>query len=169
MGITVMKAKTQQQPPAGAGSKRRGGERSEPERSGEPAPACPLAPQPSDPEVLERPVRRSFTADYKARIVREAAACTEPGQIGALLRREGLYSSHLEKWRRKFDAGGVAALSERKRGRKPTRSPQDIENESLRKQNARLARRLKQAEAIIDFQKKISETLAEMDENDGNG
>jgi transposase-like protein len=108
---------------------------------------------------LERPVRRRFTAEYKERIVREAEGCTQPGQIGALLRREGLYSSHLDKWRRKLAQGGRAALMEAKRGRKPKRMPVEIENEALRKRNARLERRLQQAETIIEIQKKVSEIL----------
>ena len=86
-----------------------------------------------NPEVLERPVRRRFSAEYKERIVREAEDCTQSGQIGALLRREGLYSSHLDKWRRKLAEGGRAALAEAKRGRKPKRTPVEVENEALRK------------------------------------
>ena len=109
--------------------------------------------------MLERAVRRHFRAEYKERIVREAEACTHVGQIGALLRREGLYSSHLDKWRRKLAQGGRAALVEAKRGRKPKRTPVDVDNERLRKQNARLERRLKQAETIIEIQKKVSEIL----------
>jgi len=82
-----------------------------PSRSG--GPAKPAASQVGgaarDPEVRERPVPRRFTADYKLRMVREAHACTEPGQVGALLRRQGLYSSYLGKWRRRLQQGGVAA------------------------------------------------------------
>src|SRR3990172_5185355 len=87
-----------------AGSERSGGERSEPERSGEPAQTAARRAGVSrhEPEVLERPVRRRLTAEYKERIVREAQACTRWGEIGALLRREGLYSSHLDQWRRKL-------------------------------------------------------------------
>jgi transposase-like protein len=121
---------------------------------------------------LERPVRRRFTAEYKERIVREAEGCTQSGQIGALLRREGLYSSHLDKWRRKLAQGGRAALVEAKRGRKPKRTPVDVENQELRKRNARLERRLKQAETIIEIQKKVSEILgiplARIDEHEGD-
>jgi len=156
-----------------AGSERSGGERSEPKRSGEPAQT--VAPQAgmlrAGPEVLERPVRRRFTAAYKARIVREADACTQGGQVGALLRREGLYSSHLGKWRKRLQEGGEAALAEAKRGRKPKRTPVEVENEQLRKRNARLERRLKQAETIIEIQKKVSEILgtplARIDETEG--
>ena len=168
------KVKTLELQPASGGSKRSGGERSEPERSFEPPATSAARPGAldSDPEVLERPLRRRFTADYKTRIVREAAACTQPGQIGALLRREGLYSSHLNKWRQQFALGGRSALADNRRGRKPNRPPLAAENEQLRRKNARLERRLKQAEAIIEFQKKVSEMLAlpltGVDENDGD-
>jgi transposase-like protein len=122
--------------------------------------------------VLERPVRRRFTAAYKARIVREADTCTQVGQIGALLRREGLYASHLGKWRERLREGGEASLAEAKRGRKPKRTPVEVENERLRKQNARLEQRLKQAETIIEIQKKVSEILgiplAGIDESEGD-
>jgi len=113
----------------------------------------------ADPEVLETPRRRRFSADYKARIVQEADTCTEFGQIGALLRREGLYSSQLSQWRKEYRRGGHAALRDDKRGRKRKRSRVEIENEQLRKQITHLERRLLQAEAIIDIQKKASEML----------
>jgi transposase-like protein len=116
--------------------------------------------QAHDPEVPEKATRRRFTAEYKARIVREADACTEPGQIGALLRREGLYSSHLTEWRRLRDEGGLAGLSQ-KRGRKPKHDPQAIEYAKLRRENDRLAERLRKAELIIAAQKKIAEILGE--------
>lgn len=160
--------------PVWAGSERSGGKRSEPPRSGEPAQtAASRAGVPcSNPEVLERPVRRRFTAAYKARIVREADTCTQVGQIGALLRREGLYASHLGKWRERLREGGEASLAEAKRGRKPKRTPVEVENERLRKQNARLEQRLKQAETIIEIQKKVSEILgiplAGIDESEGD-
>ena len=142
--------------PVWAGSERSGGERSEPPRSGEPAQTAARQAGRVDrnPEVLERPVRRRFSAQYKERIVREAEGCTQSGQIGALLRREGLYSSHLDKWRRKLAEGGRAALADAKRGRKPKHTPVEVENEALRKRNARLERRLKQAQTIIEIQKK---------------
>ena len=157
-----------------AGSERSGGERSEPPRSGEPAQtgANRAGVSGRDPEVLERPVRRRFPAEYKERIVREAQACTQWGQIGALLRREGLYSSYLDKWRRKLAQGGREALVEGRRGRKPQRTPLEMENEKLRKQNARLEGRLRQAETIIEIQKKVSEILgiplAGIDGNEGD-
>jgi len=117
--------------------------------------------EPPGAEVLEKPVRRRFSADYKLRVLREADACHEPGQLGALLRREGLYASHLTTWRRQRDAGSLAALEPRRRGRKsPPVNPLARENERLRRENERLAARLRQAETIIDVQKKVSEILA---------
>jgi transposase-like protein len=114
-----------------------------------------------DVEVLERPMRRRFAAEYKLRVLGEADGCREPGQLGALLRREGLYASHLTAWRRQRDAGALAALTPKRRGRKPQPiHPLALENEHLRRQNERLATRLRQAETIIDVQKKVSEILA---------
>ena len=113
---------------------------------------------PPDPEVEEKPQRRKFTAAYKARIVQEADACTEKGQIGALLRREGLYSSQLTEWRQLYRQGVLTALRDDKRGRKKTNAV-ERENEKLRKQVAQLEHRLQQAETIIEVQKKISEIL----------
>mgnify|MGYP000880637969 CR=1 FL=1 len=156
-----------------AGSERRGGERSEPPRSGEPAQtvASETGGLRPEPEAPERPTRRRFTAEYKEQIVRQAAECSEPGQIGALLRREGLYSSHLDKWRKKLAQGGREALVE-KRGRKATRTAAEVELEKLRKRNARLEKRLKQAETIIEIQKKVAEMLgtplAQIDDSEGD-
>jgi len=115
---------------------------------------------PPDPEVPAKPARRRFTADYKLRILRLADACTEPGSLGALLRREGLYSSNLTAWRRQRDAGTLSALTPQKRGRKEKgRDPLLLENTKLRKENERLTSRLRQAEIIIDVQKKVSQML----------
>jgi transposase-like protein len=115
---------------------------------------------PPDPEVTERAARRRFSAKYKADILRQADACTEHGGLGALLRREGLYSSHLTDWRRQRDEGTLEALSPKQRGRKAlVLNPLAAENERLLKENTRLAKRLKQAELIIDVQKKISQIL----------
>lgn len=111
-----------------------------------------------DPEVSAVPKRRTFTADYKKDILEEIDACDEPGGIGAILRREGLYSSHLTEWRKERDRGGHAALG-KKRGRKPSRNPLSDEVEKLRRDNAELKRRLEQAELIIDVQKKVSSML----------
>ena len=112
------------------------------------------------PEVLEKPVRRRFTVEYKARILAEADACTQPGMLGELLRREGLYSSHLSTWRRQRDAGALAGLTPKRRGRKARpKNPMADENEQLRRENRRLTEQLRQAELIIDVQKKVSEML----------
>lgn len=117
-------------------------------------------PTTPDPEVPEKPVRRRFTAEYKLRILREAEACQQHGELGALLRREGLYSSHLTTWRQQRDQGALDALQAKRRGRKPQPAhPLAVENERLRRENERLAARLKQAETIIDVQKKVSEIL----------
>jgi transposase-like protein len=111
-----------------------------------------------DPEVLPRAERRQYTAQYKLRILEEVERCTERGQIGALLRREGLYSSHLSKWRRQRAEGQLQALSPQKRGRKA----QEVGVEELTRlqhENERLRARLEQAELIIDVQKKLSRLL----------
>jgi transposase-like protein len=112
------------------------------------------------PEVLEKAKRRTYTAEYKIKILREADEC-ERGELGALLRREGLYSSLLTVWRQQRDEGTIAGLEPKKRGRKERRRHDAValENERLRKENARLERRLKQAELIIDVQKKVSQML----------
>ncbi len=125
-----------------------------------------------DPEVPERPVRRRFSAEYKLRVVEEANAATEPGQVGALLRREGLYSSHLVDWRRLYRAGALSALA-RPKGRPKKRDPLADENERLRRRNARLEARLATAERIIEIQGKVSELLgiplARTSEDDESG
>ena len=124
-----------------------------------------------DPAVAERPVRRRFAAEYKLRILREADACTEPGQLGALLRREGLYSSHLTAWRKQRDEGTLAALTPKRRGRKANPdAPVIAENERLKRENQRLAAKLRQAETIIEVQKKLSEILGiPLPPPEGNG
>ena len=124
-----------------------------------------------DPEVPERPARRRFTAEYKLRIVEEANALSEPGAMGALLRREGLYSSHLVEWRRQYRLGALSNLA-RTRGR-PKPHPLAAENDQLRRRNARLERRLATAERIIEIQSKVSELLgiplAQRSEDDESG
>mgnify|MGYP001820856650 CR=1 FL=1 len=110
-----------------------------------------------DPEVVPRAKRRSFTAAYKLRILEEVAKCDRPGQIGALLRREGLYSSHLTTWRRQRREGQLQGLRPKKRGRKA--DPQAAEIAALRKENERLRTRLEQAELIIAAQKKLAQAL----------
>ena len=103
--------------------------------------------------------RRRFTLTYKLRILEEAANCTEPGQLGALLRREGLYSSHLSRWRELHKQDRLAGTDSNKRGPKPLPSKVKQELDQLRKQNQQLQQRLAAAETIIDVQKKISVLL----------
>jgi len=143
---------------AGAGAERSGGERSEPQRSGAPVPA-PAASHP-DPEVVARPKRRSYTAEYKVHILREAdAAAAIRGGMGALLRREGLYSSLLVYWRRERAQGIREALTPQKRGPKSKRHPLADEMEKLQRKNARLNEELRKAHIIIDVQKKVAALL----------
>ena len=106
---------------------------------------------PPDPQVIPKAERRRFSAAYKQRILAEADACTARGQIGALLRREGLYSSHLDKWRKQRERGVLQALAPQKRGPKP--KPQAAEIAQLRHENEQLRARLQQAEHIIEVQK----------------
>ena len=111
-----------------------------------------------DSEVLPKAKRRNFTASYKLWVLAEADKCRQqPGQIGALLRREGLYSSHLTTWQRQREAGQMAGLKPRKRGRKADEEAAEINQ--LRHENKRLTRQLEQAELIIEAQKKLSEIL----------
>lgn len=113
-----------------------------------------------DPGVLEKPVRRRFTAEYKLRILGEADRSTESGQLGTVLRREGLYSSHLTAWRKQRNEGTFAGLEPKRRGRKISPdAPLVAENERLKRDNQRLTARLRQAETIIEVQKKLSEIL----------
>ena len=109
-----------------------------------------------DPEVVERAKRRQFTVEYKLRVLREADACTGHGDIGAMLRREGLYSSQLAAWRRLRDEQAKAGLKARKRGPKSKRDPRVQE---LERENARLKRRLERVELMLTIQKKASEML----------
>jgi transposase-like protein len=109
----------------------------------------------ADPEVPEKPRRRRFTAEYKLSIVAEADACTEPGEVGALLRREGLYSSHVSTWRQQRDQGQLQALSPKKRGRRSKKNdPLVRELAQVRREKAAVEQKLKQAELIISIQKK---------------
>src|SRR4051812_14009813 len=120
---------------------------------------------PPDPELVERPKRRRFTAEYKLAIVREADACSGPGEIGALLRREGLYSSHLVDWRRARDAGARGAL-ERPRGRKPP-NRLEVENADLRRRAERAEVELAKARRVIELQGNVSALLEQMLETRG--
>jgi len=119
--------------------------------------AGPVVP---DPELVERAQRRRYSAAYKLRIVAEADACTEPGQVGALLRREGLYTSHLTYWRKQRDAGALEALG-RQRGRKPT-DRRDREIAELRVRAERAEAELEKARKVIEVQGKVSALLEQM-------
>ena len=111
-------------------------------------------------EVREKAVRRRFMAEYKLRILKEAESCTERGQLGALLRREGIYSTNLIAWRRQMEKGTLEALSPRKRGPKGKRpDPSARRIAELERENQRLEKKLRQAETIIEVQKKVSEIL----------
>lgn len=121
-----------------------------------------------DPEVAEKKSRRKFTAKYKLRILKQADSCTEQGQLGALLRREGLYSSNLTTWRRQREKGLLNALAPKKRGRKKSqKNPLANQVARLEKENRRLRDKLAKAQIIIDVQKKVSQILA-MDQDQNN-
>ena len=144
-------------------AERREGERSEISRSGVAPGATGGAPaegsSPPDPEVAAKPSRRRFSASYKLETLQAADACKEPGQIGELLRRRGLYSSHLTQWRKDRDLGALARLG-RKRGRRAKPQHPAVQRvKELERENTQLRGRLKQAETIIDVQKKVSELL----------
>lgn len=139
---------TQQDAAAGAGTD--GGRR----------PTVVAAPPSPSPELSDRPRRRTFTAQDKLRILAETDRAAETGGIGAILRREGLYSSNLTDWRRQRDAGAIGGLSPAKRGPKAAEpNPLAAELARLQQDNARLTRRLTRAEAIIDIQKKVAALL----------
>jgi transposase-like protein len=110
-----------------------------------------------DPEVRPKAKHRRFTAEYKKRILDEADACITATQRGALVRREGLYSSHLTAWRRQRAHGILDGLAPKKRGVKP--NPLALENAQLRRENERLQTQLHRAETIIEVQKKVSQLL----------
>lgn len=111
-------------------------------------------------EVVERATRRRFTGEYKQRILREAAAATAPGATGALLRREGLYSSHLFTWRAEAERGQLAALKPKQRGPKAKAvDRRDQRIADLEREVSRLGRRAERAEAIVEVQKKLSQLL----------
>jgi transposase-like protein len=136
-------------------------ERSETERSGAVATAAinaEVAARP-DPEMVARAKRRRFTGKYKQEILSKADAAAENGTIGAMLRREGLYSSHLTKWRRERKAGVLDGLEPKRRGPKSKRDPMSDENQQLRRDNQRLTEQLRKAEIIIDVQKKVGALL----------
>ena len=111
-------------------------------------------------EVTEKAKRRRYTAEHKVRVLREADACKKAGELGALLRREGLYSSHLTSWRAQATRGELAGLEPKKRGPKPKAvDPRDKQLAALERENAKLKCRLEHAEAIIAVQEKVSQLL----------
>jgi transposase len=125
--------------------------------TGEAGPAGTSRANPPDPEVAAKVHRRQFTAEYRRRLLKEADACKKHGELGALLRREGLYSSHLVNWRRQRDQGELLAGRGRKRG--PTPKAIDPRVKQLEVENRRLQRKLARAETIITLQKKVAEIL----------
>lgn len=135
----------------------RGVERAVGERNGAAAGAPAGVP---DPELVEHAKRRRFTAEYKLRVLREADACSRPGEVGALLRREGLYSSILSEWRKQREAGSLEAL-ERPRGRKPT-GPLEVENAVLRRRAERAEAELEKARKVIEVQGNVSALLGQL-------
>lgn len=149
---------------AGLALEAREGERSETERAGGASPAGgePVGSRngSADPEVPAKKPSRRYTAAYKQKVLREADRCTKPGETGALLRREGLYSSLLSSWKRQRAAGELDGLAGKKRGnRSESGGKLSAENKRLRRENRRLERKLRQAEVILDIQKKASELL----------
>ena len=147
------------------GGSRSGGERSDPERREPPTPTVGVVSlkgnERPDPEVPAKAKRRRFSAQYKKKILEEAAACKgSPGAMGALLRREGLYSSHLTTWRKQREKGELDGLTPKKRGREAKHiNPLTRKVGELETENRRLQKQLDKAETIISFQKKLSEML----------
>ena len=137
----------------------RGAERAVGERSGAAAGGVAPAGVP-DPELVERPQRRRFSAEYKLGILREAEACSRPGEVGALLRREWLYTSHLSAWRKQRDAGALRALS-RPRGRKPP-DPRDAQIAALERRAERAEAELEKARRVIEVQGNVSALLGQL-------
>jgi len=114
----------------------------------------------SEVEVVAKPTRRRYTAEYKLGVLREADGCTRPGEIGALLRREGLYSSTLTHWRKQRQKGELGGLSPKKRGPLPKeKNPLTDKVRALERENARLTARAERAEGLVELQKKVSEIL----------
>jgi transposase len=153
MGIAELKRETGMDAPEW-----REGERSETSRNG--GASIPLAAAaPSDPEVSAKAARRRFSAKYKRSILDEADKGGQ-GAIAGILRREGLYSSNLTTWRKQRESGEIAGLEPRKRGKKAApKNPLAGEVHRLTRENRRLQKRLRQAEIIIDVQKKLCDVL----------
>lgn len=131
------------------------------ERSDEaPGAGASAPPARPDPEVVAKPKRRQFTAEYRLRILEEADRCTEPGEVGRLLRREGLYSSHLTSWRKARRNGALRGLTSKKRGAKPkARNPLEPKVRELEAKVARLEKELHKAHTILDVQEKVAGLL----------
>jgi transposase len=116
----------------------------------------------TDPEVTERPKRRVYSAEFKRQVLREVDACTQPGEIGAVLRRHGLYSSHLKTWREQRERGGLSGLAPKKRGRKPApKNPLVDEVARLQRELRRVTARAERAEGLVELQKKLAALLGE--------
>ncbi len=114
----------------------------------------------SEVEVMAKPTRRRYSAEYKLRILREAEACSRPGEIGALLRREGLYSSNLTAWRKQREKRELESLSQKRRGPLPKENnPLADKVKALERETARLRARAERAEGLVELQKKVSEIL----------
>ncbi len=114
----------------------------------------------SQVEVMAKPTRRRFTAEYKQRVLREADSCSRPGEIGALLRREGLYSSTLTAWRKQREKGELEGLSQKRRGPLgKANNPLADKVKALERETARLRARAERAEGLVELQKKVSEIL----------
>jgi transposase-like protein len=150
-----------------------GGERSEPQPTGRGAISfdseLTKGAQP-DPEVVQQAKRRRFTAKYKLSILEKADACIGPGQLGALLRREGLYSSNLKNWRRQREQGSLTGLAPKKRGPRPDPDKELLKRiAKLEKENLRLADKLEKAELIIEVQKKVARLLGAEQSEDRDG
>jgi len=116
--------------------------------------------EPQETEVSSKPRRRTFTAEYKRKILMEVAACTQPGEVGALLRREGLYSSHLTEWRRERERRELEALSPKKRGPKGKNAdPRDRKIAEMERAIAKVTARAERAELLVEIQKKVASLL----------
>ena len=124
----------------------------------------PVKPRQTQPEVqvVAKPKRRRFTAQYKRSILQQADACAQTGELSALLRREGLYSSHLHSWRQARQHGELAGLAAKKRGPMPKKvDPRDSRIAELEKQLAKECARRKRAERLVEIQKKVAELFGE--------
>jgi transposase len=154
LDITTNGAGAGREGAAGREAERAGGERSA-AAGGRVAPAGV-----PDPELVEQAKRRSFTAEYKARILAEAEACTQPGEIGELLRREGLYTSHLTYWRKQRKDGALKELS-KPRGRKPA-DQRDAQITALTRRAERAETELAKMKRVVEIQGNLSALLEEM-------